>query len=60
MLGFVRILRLSSLALAVALAAPAGAAEIIVTDVRVGLHGKTTRLVLDLTKRVQFKVFTLD
>ena len=60
MLGFVRILRLSSLALAVAFAVPAGAADTIVTDVRVGLHGKTTRLVLDLSKRVAFKVFTLD
>ena len=60
MLGFVRTLRLSSLALAVALAQPAGAADTIVTDVRVGLHGKTTRLVLDLSKRVAFKVFTLD
>ncbi len=60
MLGFVRILRLSSLALAVALAAPAGAADTIVTDVRVGLHDKTTRFVLDLSTRVEFKVFTLD
>ncbi len=41
MLGFVRTLRLSSLALAVALAQPAGAADTIVTDVRVGLHGKS-------------------
>jgi N-acetylmuramoyl-L-alanine amidase len=60
MLGFVRILRLSSLALAAAFAFPAGAAEIVVTDLRVGLHDQTTRLVIDLSKRVEFKVFTLD
>ena len=60
MLGLVQTLRLSSLALAVALAQPAGAADTIVTDVRVGLQDKTTRLVLDLSQRVEFKVFTLD
>ncbi len=32
----------------------------IVTDVRVGVHGKTTRMVLDLTKKVNFKVFALS
>ena len=60
MLGLVQTLRLSSLALAVALAQPAGAADTIVTDVRVGLQDKTTRLVLDLSQRVEFKAFTLD
>ena len=60
MLGFVRTIRLILLTLAVACAGPAGAADTIVTDVRVGLHDKTTRFVLDLSKRVGFKVFTLD
>ena len=60
MLGFIRLFRLSSLALAIAFALPAGAVDIVVTDVRVGLHDKTTRLVIDLTKQVEFNVFTLD
>jgi len=37
----------------------AHAAEAVVTDVRVGIQGKTTRLVFDLTDKVAFKVFTL-
>ncbi len=31
----------------------------VVTDVRVGLHGDRTRMVLDFSKRVNFRVFTL-
>ena len=34
-------------------------ANSVVTDVRVGQHGQTTRLVLDLTDKVAFKVFAL-
>ncbi len=37
----------------------ARAAEAVVTDVRVGHHGKTTRLVFDLTNKVEFRVFVL-
>lgn len=39
--------------------APAGAAEAVVTDVRVSDGGGKTRLVLDLNKEVTFKVFAL-
>jgi len=39
--------------------APAFAAEAVVTDVRVGLQGQATRMVLEVSKRVDFKVFTL-
>ncbi len=35
-------------------------AESIVTDVRVGKDGRTTRLVLDLTHKIAFKVFALS
>ncbi|NQU57532.1 MAG: N-acetylmuramoyl-L-alanine amidase [Rhodospirillales bacterium] len=35
------------------------AAEAVVTDVRVGMQGQTTRLVFDLTDKIAFKVFTL-
>ncbi len=38
----------------------AQAAEAVVTDVRVGHHGKTTRLVFDLTNKVDFNVFALS
>ena len=38
----------------------AQAADTVVTDVRVGHHGDTTRLVLDLTNEVDFKVFALS
>ncbi|MBL6932419.1 MAG: N-acetylmuramoyl-L-alanine amidase [Rhodospirillales bacterium] len=38
----------------------AHAAEAVVTDVRVGHHGKTTRLVFDLTNNVAFEVFALS
>jgi N-acetylmuramoyl-L-alanine amidase len=41
-------------------AAPASAVEAVVTDVRVGLHAAATRVVLDLTKPLEFSVFTLD
>ena len=34
-------------------------ADSVVTDVRVGQNGQTTRLVLDLTKKIAFKVFAL-
>ena len=40
-------------------AAETRAAEAVVTDVRVGIQGKMTRLVFDLTDKVAFKVFTL-
>jgi len=38
---------------------PATAEGIVVTDVRVGQHGNVTRLVLDLTRKVEFSLFTL-
>ena len=38
----------------------ANAADAIVTDVRVGQNGQTTRLVLDLTNKISFKVFALN
>ena len=37
----------------------ASGAASIVTDVRVGQNGQTTRLVLDLTEKISFKVFAL-
>ena len=37
----------------------AAAAKTVVTDVRVGAHVGVTRLVLDMTDRVEFRVFTL-
>jgi N-acetylmuramoyl-L-alanine amidase len=37
----------------------ASGAASIVTDVRVGQNGQTTRLVLDLTEKIPFKVFAL-
>jgi N-acetylmuramoyl-L-alanine amidase len=37
----------------------AHAVEAVVTDVRVGMQGQMTRLVLDLTEKVAFKAFTL-
>ncbi len=37
----------------------ASGAESVVTDVRVGQDGQTTRLVLDLTNKIPFKVFAL-
>jgi len=40
-------------------AGTAHGANSVVTDVRVGQHGQTTRLVLDLTDKVAFKVFAL-
>ncbi len=63
---FVSFFRLLFLVLPAALifaAAPhpaAAAAEAVVTDVRVGEHGATTRCVFDLTNRVAFNVFTLS
>ncbi len=63
---FVSVFRLLFLVLPAALifaAAPhpaAAAAEAVVTDVRVGEHGVTTRCVFDLTNRVAFNVFTLS
>ena len=38
---------------------PAAAGQTVVTDLRVGENAKTTRFVLDLTGRVEFRVFTL-
>ncbi|MHA1597115.1 MAG: N-acetylmuramoyl-L-alanine amidase [Alphaproteobacteria bacterium] len=49
-----------ALVLILATAGSAGAAEVVVTDVRAGLQGKATRLVLEISKRVDFKVFTLS
>ncbi len=41
-------------------AAPLAAAKpAVVTDVRVGLHGRVTRIVLDFSKPVKYSVFTL-
>jgi len=61
------VLRLAFLALAAALcigsgprpAAAGQAGETVVTDLRVGQNAKTTRFVLDLSHRVEFRVFTL-
>ncbi|HJN26059.1 MAG TPA: N-acetylmuramoyl-L-alanine amidase [Rhodospirillales bacterium] len=53
-----------SIALAVFLAftglSAVQAAETVVTGVRVGHHGQTTRLVFDLTNKVDFKIFALS
>jgi N-acetylmuramoyl-L-alanine amidase len=38
----------------------AAAASPTVLDIRVGLHGATTRLVFDLSQKVEFSVFTLS
>jgi N-acetylmuramoyl-L-alanine amidase len=38
---------------------PAAAGQTVVTDLRVGENAKTTRFVLDLSDRVEFRVFTL-
>ncbi len=58
------VLRLAFLALAVALCVgsgprPAAAGQTVVTDLRVGQNAQTTRFVLALTDRVEFRVFTL-
>ncbi len=58
------VLRLAFLALAVALCIgsgprPAAAGQTVVTGLRVGQNAQTTRIVLDLTDRVEFRVFTL-
>lgn len=47
-----------AVALATAVAAPA-AAQPVVSDVRVGQHGKHTRFVLNLSNKVDFEIFTL-
>lgn len=38
---------------------PANASNPVVSDVRVGLHGSKTRVVLDIDRNVQFSIFTL-
>ncbi len=38
---------------------PANASNPVVSDVRVGLHGSKTRVVLDIDSNVQFSIFTL-
>ncbi len=58
------VLRLAFLALTAALCIgsgprPAAAGQTVVTDLRVGENEKTTRFVLDLSDRVEFRVFTL-
>ena len=58
------VLRSAFLALAAALCMgsgprPAAAGQTVVTDLRVGENAKTTRFVLDLSDRVEFRVFTL-
>ena len=58
------VLRLAFLALAAALCIgsgprPAAAGQTFVTGLRVGENAKTTRFVLDLSDRVEFRVFTL-
>jgi N-acetylmuramoyl-L-alanine amidase len=47
------------LALALAAATGATAAPNVVSEVRVGQHGKNTRFVLDLSQKVDFELFTL-
>ncbi|MBI4184694.1 MAG: N-acetylmuramoyl-L-alanine amidase [Proteobacteria bacterium] len=54
-----RALILLTLIAAVVAPGPAGTAEVGVTGVRLGEHGATTRFVLDLTGRVDFRLFTL-
>jgi N-acetylmuramoyl-L-alanine amidase len=49
-----------SAALAVSVAAPARAADAVVTNVRIGLHTVATRIVLEITKPVEFTAFTLN
>ena len=46
-------------ALAICGVCATAAAKTVVTDVRVGAHAGITRLVLDMTNRVEFHVFTL-
>lgn len=58
------VLRLAFMALTAALCIgsgprPAAAGQTVVTDLRVGENAKTTRFVLDLSDRVEFRVFTL-
>jgi len=58
------VLRSAFLALAAALCIgsgprPAAAEQTVVTDLRVGEKAKTTRFVLELSDRVEFRVFTL-
>ncbi|MDD9877666.1 MAG: N-acetylmuramoyl-L-alanine amidase [Magnetovibrio sp.] len=38
---------------------PAGAANTVVTDIRVGTEAKTTRIVFEFTERMSFNLFTL-
>jgi len=52
-------LTLLALALGPFAASEAQAADARVSDVRVGLHGERTRIVLDLDREVKFDVFTL-
>lgn len=58
------VLRLAFLALAAVLSIgagprPAAAGQTVVTDLRVGENAKTTRVVLELSNSVEFRVFTL-
>jgi N-acetylmuramoyl-L-alanine amidase len=47
------------LAVALAMAALPAGAQPVVSDVRVGQHGKHTRFVLNLSNKVDFEIFTL-
>lgn len=38
---------------------PAWAADLSITDSRLGVHGETTRFVLDLNKSVEYRIFSL-
>lgn len=51
--------RLVLLILLLAPTQPTAAAETVITDVRIGLHGLQTRFVLDLSGPVTFNLFTL-
>ncbi|MBT6406874.1 MAG: AMIN domain-containing protein [Rhodospirillaceae bacterium] len=48
------------LAWVLAAGGPVAAADAIVTDVRAGLQGHATRLVFEVTKNVNYKIFTLS
>ena len=38
---------------------PADAADIVATDIRIGVHRDKTRLVIEFSENVAFKIFTL-
>ncbi len=60
--GDIRAIYMAFLAVLASIAVPetGHAVSTVVTDIRVGEHGKTTRIAFDLSKRVDFNIFTLS